>query len=768
MILGGVCVDAGSNPSSQKKTGSCELTSKAWEAYGNRQYEQAISYAQQCIERCQSQAKQQQASLRDFAPVGQEERYPELNDVGTSYFLMGEIYRKQKQHKKALQAYAKVLEEFSFAQYWSQRGWYWKVAPTAQESIDRIKGKKIQTYEIVQEQERNSVPSLVLFDYGTQTIVSYEQYGKFENIGTKEYRYTPTDLKSLMQAVGEGIYPNASSVRKDPQYKQFMQEDKLFGNHWDFMNSLDPRLDFYRWAIASEEKGVKQYYTAIALENAGLIEHAIKAYYAVLVHFPGSVGWTFWNSPWYVGQAAIDSILYLTEHNPHLGIKLVDAYVQIKNGFNETIRDDEVIVNPGKLIRVPPSQVKRCAPAMEDMPIIKRIGKKNVQLVQYKNGHWQLRVDNKPFLIQGITYAPTPVGESPDENTLTNWMYADRNKNAKIDGPYDVWVDKNRNNIQDPDEPVVGDFQLMKDMGVNCIRIYHHPHQVNKQLLRELYQEYGIMVIMGDFIGMYAIGSGACWHPGTDYTDPTHRKSMKESIKKMVVEFKDEPYVLMWLLGNENNYGVANNAKKQPAAFYAFVDEMAKYIKEIDPAQRPVAIGNGDVLFLDVYGKTTKHIDVLGVNAYRGQKGFGYSFWKNVEDYTDRAVFLTEYGCPAFMGDRSLAQAEQAQAEYLAGGWNDIVFNSAGHPGVGNAIGGVLFQWVDEWWKAYEPYEHDTRKNWAGPFPDGWMYEEWLGLTGQGNGTQSPFCRVLRKAYFTHQQLWNNNTTTEHVQSEKK
>jgi beta-glucuronidase len=71
---------------------------------------------------------------------------------------------------------------------------------------------------------------------------------------------------------------------------------------------------------------------------------------------------------------------------------------------------------------------------------------------------------------------------------------------------------------------------------------------------------------------------------------------MLDSVRKMVTEFKDEPFLLMWLLGNENVYGVACNADKKPASFFKFANEAARLIKSLDP-DHPVAIASGDVSF---------------------------------------------------------------------------------------------------------------------------------------------------------------------------
>jgi len=228
---------------------------------------------------------------------------------------------------------------------------------------------------------------------------------------------------------------------------------------------------------------------------------------------------------------------------------------------------------------------------------------------------------------------------------------------------------------------------------------------------------------------------------------------MLESVKKMITEYKDEPYILMWLLGNENNYGLACNADKKPEAFYKFVNEAAKLIKSLDK-NHPVAIANGDTLFLDIFAKNCPDVDIFAANAYRGDYGFG-SFWEQVYDATGKAAFITEYGCPAYMDTRSLKEAEKTQSDYHLGCWEDIEYNMICGPGVGNALGGVIFEYLDEWWKAYEPYIHDAESLFSGPFPEGLMYEEWLGICGQGDGANSPYLRILRKSYYTYQKLWS-------------
>jgi hypothetical protein len=719
-------------------------------------FQKAYGTADEVMRRFGAEAKKEQKSLNDFPATEQMDSYGTLNGVAQAQFIRAEALKKEGKTQEAIAAFGVVVSDYSYAQAWDSRGWFYKLAEVAKEGIDRLKGIDVNV------EKCGSIPTtkIDLNDPGKEEIIDYGHYGAFTGVGTKDYKYVINFQDGLSEAAGEGVYPNTSSVRWDPLYQEVKKQKRLDGSHWDFVRSPDLQAAFFKWALAPEPPGVRQYYTALILEKSGLIKQAIKAYYAVAVHFPYTVGWTYWHTPWYIGPASIARIKHLCEKYPHANMKLEGASIWVENGFDNDIKNDVFIVNPGKLSKsgLPETitdKVKRFIDKKMMQHKVKRsLGDGKVRFVQYENGDWQMLVDGKPYVIKGITYAAVKVGQSPDDGSLKSWMEYDYNNNGKCDGPYDAFLDANHNNKQDSNEPAIGDFELMKKMNVNTIRLYHQPFAIKKELLRELYKKTGIRVIMGDFLGKYALGSGASWFEGTDYESPEHQKAMLESVKQMVSEHKDEPYLLMWLLGNENVYGVACNADKKPDAFFKFANEAAKLIKSLDP-DHPVAIASGDTLFLDSFAKYAPEVDVFGANVYRGDSGFG-SYWENIKRLVDRPAFVTEYGCAAYVYCYTPEESEEAQADYLGASWRDIRANMAFGKGSGNAIGGVLFEYLDEWWKGYEPAIHDTKGLWVGPFPDGFMHEEWLGVAGQGDGKSSPFLRQLRKSYYSYQKLWKN------------
>ncbi|MFA6281113.1 MAG: glycoside hydrolase family 2 TIM barrel-domain containing protein [Candidatus Omnitrophota bacterium] len=732
---------------------SNEYVKNAWALKGQGKFEEVYKTVDACIANFSPEAEKLSSPLKAFPPQNEETTYKVMNDVAICYFIKGETLRDEAKPEEAIKTLEEVIKKYPFAQAFDpSRGTFWSIKETAQIVIDQIQGKIKEEKWTVE----NDV-KIELYDQG-QFPVDYAKYGTFTNPGTKDYKYVIKDQIGLSKETGEGIYPNTSSLKFDPEFIK-IKKDLASIDHWVVLNGRDYETAFYKWNIAPEPEGVRQFFIGDILERSGQLKQAIKAYYAVLVHFPNAYGWTYWHTPWYIGKSALYRIKYLLKNHPELGLKLEGASLEIVNGFDNEIRNDIFLVNPGKLTKINLWD-KVCVKtdiclqkARKPGKIIQNRGGTDVKLVKYSNGDWQLLVKNKPFMIKGVTYEPTRVGESPDKGTREDWSLQDINKNKIIDAPFEAWVDANQNNTQDKGENVVGDFQLMKEMGVNCIRIYHQPFKINKEIIRQLYTKYGIYTILGDFLGKYAIGSKAPWNPGTDYDNEEHKKNMLESIKEMVLEYRDEEGILIWLIGNENVYGVACNADKKPESFFKFANEAALLIKSLDPKKRPVAIASGDTLFLDVFAKNSPDIDIYGTNCYRGKYGF-LDLWDEVKRVADRPTILTEYGVPSIAKGYSMQESEDYQAEYHKAAWLDIYCNSCGY-GAGVSVGGFIFEWLDEWWKAYEPFYHDKKPLFAGPFLDGYMHEEWLGITSQGQGKNSPFLRQLKKSYFTYKELWN-------------
>jgi len=89
----------------------------------------------------------------------------------------------------------------------------------------------------------------------------------------------------------------------------------------------------------------------------------------------------------------------------------------------------------------------------------------------------------------------------------------------------------------------------MKEMGVNTIRLYqvHDNAAEVKQVISDLYKLYGIRTLLGDWLGFWE-------YPCPFYGDQKFQDKVTQQVLEMVRLYKDEPGVLGWILGNENNY----------------------------------------------------------------------------------------------------------------------------------------------------------------------------------------------------------------------
>ena len=241
----------------------------------------------------------------------------------------------------------------------------------------------------------------------------------------------------------------------------------------------------------------------------------------------------------------------------------------------------------------------------------------------------------------------------------------------------------------------------------------------------------------------------------------------------------------MYLLGNENNYGLVwkgaetedlpiNEDDYSVAAKYLYqmFNKAAVAMKEMDRSH-PVAICNGDLGFLDIVAKECKDVDIYGTNMYRG-KSFGDAF-KRVKKELNMPIMFTEFGADAFNAVTN-EEDQKMQAHFMVENWREIYQNAAGLGEAGNSLGGFTFQFSDGWWKFGQTKDldvHDNNASWSNggyyiDFKEGRnnMNEEWFGICAKGpTNAAGLYTLYPRAAYYSLQEAHRINPYDEGVTS---
>lgn len=292
------------------------------------------------------------------------------------------------------------------------------------------------------------------------------------------------------------------------------------------------------------------------------------------------------------------------------------------------------------------------------------------------------------------------------------------------------------------------EMPLLKNMGVNTIRQYAG---IPAKWITYIYENYGIYTVLNHTFGRYGLTLKGTWAPNTDYSSPLVRELLVKEVKNMVSEYKNTPGLLMFLLGNENNYGLfwrgaetenipmeKRKSTISAAYLYSLFNDATVAMKSVDQSH-PIAICNGDLLFLDILTKECKDVDILGINSYRG-----ISFtdlFERVKKECGKPFMFTEFGADAY-NTLSNSEDQDDQAKYLVGNWKEIYANAAGMGKAENCLGGFTFQFSDGWWKSSQTSNldvHDVNASWSNggylfDFKAGEnnMNEEWFGICAKG------------------------------------
>lgn len=352
----------------------------------------------------------------------------------------------------------------------------------------------------------------------------------------------------------------------------------------------------------------------------------------------------------------------------------------------------------------------------------------------------RLVVNGQGFFINGMNWDYFPVG--------TNYAYS-------------LW--------NQPDDIIRAaldsEMPLLKNMGVNVIRQYTG---VPARWIQYIYEKYGIYTMLNHSFGRYGLTLSGAWVPNTEYADPRTRDLLLAETKAMTEEYRNTPGLLLYLLGNENNYGLFwegaetedipvqdRKSTVRATSMYKLFNEAVVAMKRID-SSHPVAICNGDLLFLDLIIKECPDVDILGTNMYRGAS-FGDAFQKVKEMYKKPMMF-TEFGADAFNAITN-EEDQQSQAYYMVNNWKEIYANAAGLGKAGNSIGGFTFQFSDGWWKFGQTNNlsvHDNNASWGnGGYlndyaeGDNNMNEEWFGICAKGPTNERGLYQLYpRAAYY--------------------
>jgi hypothetical protein len=371
----------------------------------------------------------------------------------------------------------------------------------------------------------------------------------------------------------------------------------------------------------------------------------------------------------------------------------------------------------------------------------------DIKIKSTKEGGFKLLVDKKPFLVKGLVYHPIPLGK---------------------DYNYNFWTDLNQ---------VDRDAKLMKKAGFNAVRFYRSGDNLEqtRKVIRKLHEN-GIYTVMGHWLGFWN-------YPCPFYGDKKFEKRIKREVVEMVKGLKDEDGLLMWILGNENNYSFSGKVNpwtcaqveriedpalkvsKKAEVYYRFVNKVTKAIKRIDK-KHPVAMGNGELITIDIASKYAKDIDILALIFYRGKR-FGNIFDFVRENFAN-PVLIAGVGCDAYDGYRN-KENQDIQAECLLSQWIDLYKNTSFFKDNGNCLGGIIFEWNDEWWK-YSPSDpsrwsyHDTAGGWS----NGSYYfdikaprnlnmnEEWFGIVSYEKDQDGNFIKKPRKVYYALKEFFKN------------
>jgi hypothetical protein len=209
-----------------------------------------------------------------------------------------------------------------------------------------------------------------------------------------------------------------------------------------------------------------------------------------------------------------------------------------------------------------------------------------------------------------------------------------------------------------PEEVWLRRLKILKEAGVNAVRLSHNPHA---DYLYDLCDKMGLLV-MDEAFDEWEIGKNKWvkgWNVGTPSKDGYHeyfKEWANRDLSDMILRSRNHPSIIMWSIGNEIDYPndpysheVLNTGRNpqiygkgyladHPSAtgLTTIATKLVKVVKAIDRT-RPVTAALAGVVMSNEVG----YPDVLDVVGYNYQE---YRYAEDHKKYPNRVIYGSENG----------------------------------------------------------------------------------------------------------------------------
>lgn len=252
----------------------------------------------------------------------------------------------------------------------------------------------------------------------------------------------------------------------------------------------------------------------------------------------------------------------------------------------------------------------------------------------------------------------------------------------------------------------------LKAYGGNSLRVWHTTHA---QQVLDSAHAHGLTVTLGLWLGRE--------RDGFNYYNKKMVAHQLQELKKVVLQYKDHPALLMWGVGNEV-YADGANVKVWDA-----VNEIAEMIHEVDPHHpTTTTIMNVERIPINMIKKKCPAIDVLSINIFGAlfdlKSEIAKSNWDGpyiVSEYGARGYwesFFTEWVAP-------IEQTSSLKVSFVEERYKNSILQDSER-----CLGAYIFMWdskyetTQTWYSLFTEDGEETglvglmRQLWSGTIPE--------------------------------------------------